>query len=652
MSGNIDELAKSLNKYDFAALSSSDCARALRELLDWLRESSFYSRHQQPLSILRFQRLLRDLEKDKPTKEKIHVLLISTLQFFDISSLLTQTGLSRPHGFFKEFLARSVGRLLPRHSPRPNFMDLLYFLFPVQSDGDFFQKIPKDLNDAILTLFDPGLSDPRTGAALLHEHFHSEILEALLLLSAECLVLSESSLINDIRWALGGANKNHRSFLNLHNFIHRVVHEQKTNSDKNEEDFSELLVACRVELSEIMEHLEQSSLSVDLVYQLEVLQLLLDRIRAMLFIFVFNGNSGPKSLEFFAALITNEQRRRSVRTLINQNLHYLARKIVDNAGETGDHYIARNPVESQELFKAALGGGFLTGFTVLFKILIHTVHLALFFEGFFSAANYAGSFIAMQFTYLTLATKQPAMTAAALAKKMTGVNSDLRELKDELKNLLKSQTIAALGNLCAIVPTAYFLFLVWQLFFNSPIMTVAEAEHLIAAHHPFKSLTFFYSILTGVILWSSSIVHGWVENWMIFRGIPELLSDSFVVENFLSRDKRKRLSVWLKKNLAGITANIYLGVALAYTSVFGSFFGLPLEVRHITLATGSLTIAYASLPITELTASRLFTTFAGIVIILLGNLLVSFALSLWLALKAKGWDLRDVKDVLRSLYRR
>jgi site-specific recombinase len=139
---------------------------------------------------------------------------------------------------------------------------------------------------------------------------------------------------------------------------------------------------------------------------------------------------------------------------------------------------------------------------------------------------------------------------------------------------------------------------------------------------------------------------------MIFRGIPELLSDSFLLENFLSREKRLNLSKWLRKNLAGITANIALGFFLAFTPIFGSFFGLPLEVRHVTLATGNLTIAFASLPLNELNAGTIILAVSGIFVILLGNLLTSFFLSLWLALRAKGWHLSDVKDVLRSLYSR
>lgn len=651
MNNSISDLILALNQYDEDKLTASDCARSLRRILEHIREVSFYSRQQQPLSNLRLKRLLAELDKDLTLKRKIHKILTKTLESFDLSTLLTQTGLSRPHGFFQEFISRGFDKILPKHSPRPNFMDLVYFLFPVPTDALFFQKLPKDLFQDILQLFDPELKNADKGKETLYSNFKSEIFDALLVLSAECLVLSESGLMNDIRWSIGKA-KDSNTFLRLHTFITQSTLSKNFNINaKNslEEEFAEILENCKAELQLVHSHLEHNSLSVDLVYKLEVLQLILERIRALLFIFVLNPNSGPKSLEFFGALISEEQRRRSLRNLLSQNIHYLARKIVDNAGETGDHYIARNPHETQDLTKASLGGGFLTGFTVLFKILFHKAHFALFFDGFFAAINYAGSFITMQFMHLTLATKQPAMTAAAIAKRMTSLNSDHKELKEELNSLLKSQFLAAFGNLSAVIPTSYCLFLVWQAIFNEAVFTPTEAEKVINAHNAIFSPTLFYSVFTGVILWSSSLVHGWMQNWMIFRGIPDLLSDSFLLENFLSRSKRLKLSHWLKKNLAGITANITLGFLLGFAPIFGSFFGLPLEVRHVTLATGTLTLAWASLPLEAITTAGVLSSIFGIFIILLGNLITSFFLSLWLALRSKGWDISDIRKVITSI---
>jgi len=143
------------------------------------------------------------------------------------------------------------------------------------------------------------------------------------------------------------------------------------------------------------------------------------------------------------------------------------------------------------------------------------------------------------------------------------------------------------------------------------------------------------------------MIHGWVENWMIFRGIPQLLSDSFLVENFMSQEKRKKLGLWLEKNLAGVVANSALGFFLAFAPVLGKFFALPLEVRHVTLSTGTLTFALASLPVDDISTSVILTCVSGITFILAGNILTSFALSMWLALKAKGWNWTQFMKTLK-----
>jgi site-specific recombinase len=629
-------------------LNSTDCARALKRIVDSLRETSFYSKNHKVLSHLRFRRFFEELEKDPTVKEKISHIFRLTLQSFDLSTLVTQTGLSQNSGFLSELSNRIIGRILPHHSPKPNFMALVNFLFPHPNDAIFIRKITCDLIDKILILFDEEIKDPLKGRYFLGESFDEQLDNSLMVLAAKCLVISENHLINDIRWKLSTEEKKAQPFLKLHQLIYKL------NSEGYSKDLETKLIHTindsRDEIAEILNHLEEGSVSIDLVYQIEVLQLLLDRIYALLTALILPKEvSNADALAFFSTLIKDEHKRRSIRMLIAQNTHFLARKIVERAGETGEHYIARNPQETKEMLQSSLGGGFVTAFTALFKILIHHVQAALFFQGVFNTINFAGSFVFMHFMHLTLATKQPAMTAAALAKKMTSLNSDLKGLREEMKNLLRSQSYAALGNLTAVIPTAYCLYLIWNLFFDTNFISPEEARYILNAHNPLMSLTILYSIFTGVILWSSSLVYGWAQNWMVFRGIPELLTESFLLENFLSTEKRKSLSQWLNKHLPGIASSVALGALLAFTPTIGSFFGLPLEVRHVTLTMGALTLAWASLPVEELTPWMFINGFSAVFIILLGNLLTSFALSLWLALRSKGWHIDDIKNDIKQL---
>jgi site-specific recombinase len=636
-------------------LNATECARVLYLIVQSLREDSFISKKNQLISPKKVKNFLNLLNEDLTQKKKFSLLFLRILECFDFNSLLTQTGLSKPHGFIRELGSRILEKIIPRHSKRPNFKDLLFFIFPNEYDAQFLQTLPLKEYNSFLTIFDPKLQSSEKGVEFLKDKFSKKIIDSLVILSAEALIISESPLIRDIRWNFSNNLDDHHPFLELNKFLHQFEYGLKTYSDSSKqqnikEEFLDIYKKCLLDLNGISDHLEGGGLSADLVYQIEVLGLYLERINSLvnLCYFTENKKSYSKNLDFFSLLTLDEQKRRSTRVLLEENIHFLARKIVDHAGEKGDDYIARNSRQSLTLFKAALGAGFVTAFTTLFKSILHHLNTAFFFQGFFAALNYSGSFILMQFLHLTLATKQPAMTAASLARRMNQKKNNFLELKKEIKNVLKSQALAALGNISAVIPTCYFLLLAWELIFQTKFMDRNDAILLVKAHNPFESLTIFYALLTGVFLSSTGIIHGWVENWMIFRGVPQLLSDSFLVESFLSLERRKKLSLWLEKNLASVVANIALGILLAFSPIFGKIFGLPLEVRHVTLSAGSLTLALASLPYQDITPSLFFSCVSGVLFILIGNILTSFALSMWLALKSKGLTFHRIKDLLKN----
>ncbi len=632
--------------------SGTECARTLYLVINELRENSFYSKTHQPLSQKKLRNFISFLNSNKIAYKNLQSLFFRILECFDFSSLLTQTGLSKPHGFLRELGSRIIEKMIPRHSHRPNFKDLLYYLFPNESDAEFFKNLSNQDYLSILTIFDKELTSSEQGKLFIKKTFLHQILDSLVILSAEALVISEGTILGDIRWTFSrDANRKH-PFLELNKFLHQNTdalenYQNTKNTLQLSKSFNEIILRCRQDLSEILEHLEGGGLSVDLVYQIEVLGLFLERINSLAEIsfFTHQKDSFVKTTNFFSMLILEEQKRRSIRVLIEENTHFWARKIIDHAGEKGDDYIARNSFETQTLLKAALGAGFVTAFTTLFKLLLYNLNAAFFFQGFFGTLNFAGSFILMQFLHLTLATKQPAMTASALARRMTLAQNNFSELRKEIKNILRSQAYAAIGNISAVIPASYGLYLIWESVFHTKFMSQAEALKVLQSHDPFHSLTIFYALLTGALLSSTGMIHGWVENWMIFRGIPQLLSDSFLVENFMSQEKRKKLGLWLEKNLAGFVANTALGFFLAFAPVLGKFFALPLEVRHVTLSTGTLTFALASLPLEDISPSIVLTCFSGVFFILAANIITSFSLSMWLALKARGLRWSQVKKV-------
>ncbi len=150
--------------------------------------------------------------------------------------------------------------------------------------------------------------------------------------------------------------------------------------------------------------------------------------------------------------------------------------------------------------------------------------------------------------------------------------------------------------------------------------------------------------LTGIILWISSIGGGWAENWFVLRRIPETLAQSPLLKKIFGK-KTSKVSKWIGKNISGIGASLCLGFLFAFVPVAGSFFGFPLEVRHVTLSAGSLTYAFCALE--NPTLQQYLMGAVSIVCIGLLNFGISFTAALSVAIRA-----RDLRSKRLHLFRK
>jgi site-specific recombinase len=152
-----------------------------------------------------------------------------------------------------------------------------------------------------------------------------------------------------------------------------------------------------------------------------------------------------------------------------------------------------------------------------------------------------------------------------------------------------------------------------------------------------------------VLLWLSSVAAGWIENWAVYRRLPEAIA-----EHRISRIVGRRVTGWagraFLRNIAGFGGNTAIGVLLGMTPVMGKFFGLPLDVRHVTLSAGALTLSVCSLGPQILTTRAFLGAAAGMVVIGILNFGVSFTLALMVALRARGADRSDRKRLWLSVF--
>ena len=86
--------------------------------------------------------------------------------------------------------------------------------------------------------------------------------------------------------------------------------------------------------------------------------------------------------------------------------------------------------------------------------------------------------------------------------------------------------------------------------------------------------------------------------------------------------------------------NIALGFFLGMAGFFGKTFGLPFDIRHITISAANVAIGFFGLG-NQVSTKEIWYTLAGVGGIGFLNFAVSFGLAFIVAVKSRGIRLRD-----------
>ena len=398
--------------------------------------------------------------------------------------------------------------------------------------------------------------------------------------------------------------------------------------------FREQLEACRSAAASVYTHLDAHGISVNLVFQLRQLRERVLRIRALLDC-LLSSHPDISTARLLSHLVSVGQERRSVRALITSNTSLLAAKVAERSSETGEHYITRTAAEYRDMLHKAAGGGALTAVTTWLKFAVMGLGLSAFWGGFWAGLAYAASFIVIQLLHFTLATKQPAMTAPAMAAKLKDLSdpSALEAFADEVTHLVRSQVAAALGNVLVVFPAVVVLAGALQLATGESMIDAKEAAYV------FHSLTLLgptalFAAFTGVLLFASSIIAGWAENWFVLHRLDSAMRYNPRITALLGRARADAWATFTRTHISGFASNISLGFMLGLIPAFTAFFGLGLEVRHVTLSAGQLGAACAALGWEVIREPALWWCVAALPLIGALNLGVSFYLAFRLALRA------------------
>jgi site-specific recombinase len=119
----------------------------------------------------------------------------------------------------------------------------------------------------------------------------------------------------------------------------------------------------------------------------------------------------------------------------------------------------------------------------------------------------------------------------------------------------------------------------------------------------------------------------------------------------IGRDRLERWGEQLAKNGSGWATNVSLGFMLGMTPAIGHFVGLPLDVRHVTLNAGILSLASTSLGHRWFGEGAFLLSVSGVGVMFVLNLAVSFLLALASAARAYELPAHDNAELLRGVFR-
>jgi len=587
--------------------------------------------------------LLDWLDAHRETKRLVQATLQKTLREAVGPELFCATGLPREPAFFNELSERIVKLLLPKPPAQADLSTLFTAMFPDPADANWLLGLDhRTLSRLSRLCADDGIAYA----------YQQQIDEALLYLVTMVVSVGISP---DFRQRLEPRMPLQATpFMalrrELEKFLMAGMHD-----DAALRSVRMLIAVCQAQTDRIYAHLDEYGVSVGLVYHVERMRAQLTRMARLIDLRVAPHAAPGKGRvqELLVDLINSHHHRSSVKGLVQRSFSLLARKMVERNADHGEQYIARDQAEYRAILAAACIGGIVTAVTALAKSALIGLGMAQFFEGVFVSLTFAISFITISAVGGVLATKQPAVTAPALAAKMGALDTieGLRALVTEIAFLLRSQSAAVFGNLVAVVPTMLALSLAILTLSGGAVMSPQKA-HASLTSLSIVGVAPLFAAFTGVLLWIASLVAGFADNWFALRRLREALTHHRRLVFALGAARTERWAKWLEDHVATIVGNVALAVFLGMTPVLAAFFGLPLDVRHVTLSTAMLTAAVSSLGWHAFALPELWLALGGIAAIGVLNVGVAFTCALGLALRARDVPKRVRRIVFRTVLKR
>lgn len=586
------------------------------------------------------ERLLQVLQlkqQDEKFKENIHSFF--TLLFAEgfFVNALTDYGIHSNRGFIPELVKKIKHKYLPPLTHESELGVFIHFLCHSKKQHQWLLRVNPENWQLFLNLIS-------ADNAVIQSKIYPQIKNALVILSHRLVTIGLDPYLVKKLPELDDVDS---PFFELN----KAIGEFSLNQESNDEIIRHIrseLSKCEKIFNYLIEEKDNIGTSLHLTFVVKRAQQHIDRLRLLLDLFsTQKEDDAVKQLSY--ALIKAENEKNKIINFIKENTGLLAYRISSHTSEKGEYYVGFSKKENSKLFLSAMGGGLVVVILVIIKHFIHELHLSLFPEGLLFGLNYGLGFVAMHLLHLTLATKQPAMTASYIAESIQN-NNEEKQTQQVLKQIINSQFISLIGNLVIVIP--FCLAIGWMLhyFFDAKLFNEATAKAHLMNNHPFFSLSLIYAVFTGVFLTLTGLVTGYYDNKVVFGEFAERIRKHPVWIHKYSSKTLNKAAAFVEKNAGAIIGNLFLGLCLGLAGNLGSFFGLPLDIRHVTISAGNFSLALASFY--EMPGAFVATALTGVILIGLLNILSSFLFSFIIACASRNLSAKKSVRLLLSVLRR
>ena len=625
-----------LKKY-FSEPYTLDSVQPMRELFQSLKRANFEV----------FLAYLKNNEEIKNNFRDYLFILFSNKSF---SKALTDANILSENAFFPELKKRISYKFLPPVEDENTVSYIISkVLFNPKSDSNYIKNInPEDGSEFFKLMEIEKISTlPKVKKELL--------------ISANILALR--SVGNALEAGIAKMVPEYKNFDNpfvalqseLDSLIYRFKKDKDLQIDSKDVDYKQIkiyLQQCLDFVDKAFKNASKFGISSKINQSLLKIRQQLKRIQDIIPILVVDNEEdiSTNSKNLVSNTLKYNSHRNNVRELIDDSTRLISHLITSHTAETGTHYIATSSKEYLKMFWKASGGGIIVGFLCIFKMMMSYSHGSEFSHAVLYSLNYAFGFIIIYLLGFTLATKQPAMTAATMAKVLSDESSsekNYKEFANLVAKLSRTQFIAFVGNVLWSFPVALAIIYGMDWFLDKNF-AVAKADKLLKDLNPIESKAILHACIAGFFLFISGIISGNISNSSIFNQVPERISQSPFLNQVIGAKNSKKLSDFYTKHWAGIISNFWFGIFLGVIAPLGVFLGLDLDIRHITFSAGNFALALYGKGF-DIDTYTFVISLVTIFLIGAFNFIVSFGLSMLLAFRSRKVNFGELTIIYKTI---